>query len=52
MSNSSIWPIDRILSCAITMGHSVPGSDANERVLHFAQISIITEATPSDCLMS
>ena len=52
MSNSSIWPIDRILSGAITLGQSGPGSDGNEGVLHIPQSSGITGASLSDCLMS
>ena len=42
---SSIWPIDRILSGATTPEQSGPGSDGN-------QSSKITEASPSDCLVS
>ena len=30
MQNSSIWPKDRTLSGATTLGHSGPGSDGNE----------------------
>ena len=52
MSNSSIWPIDRSLSDANTPGQSGPGSDGNEGVLHILQSSSITEASPSDCLVS
>ena len=52
MSNSSIRPIDRTLSGATTQGQSGPGSDSNEGVLHIPQISSITEASPSDHLMS
>ena len=51
MSNSSIWPIDRILSGATTLGQSGPGSDGNEGVLYIPQISSITGALPSDCLV-
>ena len=50
MSNSSIWPIDSTLSGAITM--SGTGSDDNEGVLSIPQITSITEAAPSDSLMS
>ena len=32
MSNSSIWPIDRILSGTATPGQSEPGSDGNEGI--------------------
>ena len=52
MSNSSIWPIDRILSGAITLGMSGPGRDGNEVVFHITQSSSITVASLSDCLMS
>ena len=52
MSDSSIWPIDRILSCAIIQGQSGPGSDGNEMVLHIPQSSSINGASPSDCLVS
>ena len=52
MSNSSIWPIDRALSGATTLGQSGPGSDGNEGVLCIPQSSSITEASPSDCLAS
>ena len=52
MSNSSIRPIDRILSGATTPGQSGPGSDSNEGVLHIPQSFNITEASPSDCLVS
>ena len=48
----SIWSIDRILSCAITLGQSGPGSDANEEVLRIPQSSSITRTSPSDCLVS
>ena len=48
MSNSSIWPIDRILSGANTLGKSGPRSDGTERVLCIPQSSSITEALPSD----
>ena len=52
MSNSSIWPIDKILSGATTQVQSGPGSDGNERVLRIPQSSSITEASPSDCLVT
>ena len=51
MLSSSIWPIDRTLSSATTLGQSGPGSDDNEEVLHISQSSRITEASPSDCLV-
>ena len=34
---SSIWPIDRTLSGAITLGQSGPGRDSNERALRIPQ---------------
>ena len=52
MSNSSIWPIDRTLSSATTPSLSGPGSFGNEGVLHIPQISDISTASPSDCLVS
>ena len=48
---SSIWTIDRTLSGATTLGHSGPGSDDNKGVLCIPQ-SWVTEASPSDCLVS
>ena len=44
--------MDRILSGATTPGQSGPGSDDNEGVLHIPKKCGITEATPSDCIMS
>ena len=52
MSNSSIWPIDGTLSSATTPGQNEPESNSNEKVLHIPQSSSITEASPSDCLVS
>ena len=49
---SSIWLIDRTLSDATTPGQSRRGSDGNEGVLRIPQISIISGASPSDCLVS
>ena len=49
---SSIWPIDRTLSGATTLGQSGTGSDGNEGALLIPQRSSITEATPSECLVS
>ena len=49
---SSFWPIDRTLSGATALGQSEPGSDGNEGVLCIPQGSIVTKATPSDCLVS
>ena len=39
------------LSGATTSGQSGPESDGNEGVLRIPQISSITGASPSDCLM-
>ena len=52
MSNTSIWPIDRTLSGAITPGQSGPGSDGNEGTVYFPQSSSTTGASTSDCLVS
>ena len=52
MSNSFIWPIDKTLSSATTLGQSGPGNNANEGIFCFPQSSSISEASPSDCLMS
>ena len=52
ISNSSIRPINRTLSSAITPGQSGLGSDSNEGVLHIPQSSRITGTSPSDCLVS
>ena len=52
MSNNSILRIDRNLSGATTPGQSEPWSDGNEGILHIPQSSFITEASPSDCLLS
>ena len=49
---SSIWPIERTLSGATTPGKSGPWSDGNERILRIPKSSNITEASPSDCLVS
>ena len=49
---SSIQFIDRNLSGATTAGLSGPGSDGNKKVLYIRQSSSITEASPSDCLVS
>ena len=37
MQFSSIWPIDRAVSSATTLGHSGPESYGNEGVLHISQ---------------
>ena len=42
MQFSSIWPIDRTLSGATTLGQSGPGSDGNKAVLRIPQSSSIT----------
>ena len=52
MSKSSILPIDRTLSGAMTPGQSGPRSNGNEWVFHVPQSTNITEASPSDCLVS
>ena len=51
-SNRSIWHIDKTLSGATTPGQSGSGSDSNGEVFHIPQSSSITEASPSDCLVS
>ena len=48
----SIWPIDRTLSVAITLGLSGPGGNGYEGVLCIPQSSSITGISPSDCLVS
>ena len=50
MSNSSIWPLGKTLSCATTPGRS--GSNVNERVLCIPQSYSIMGASPSHCLVS
>ena len=52
MQFSFIWPIDRTLSGATTLGQSGPGSDGNEGVLHIPQSYNITGPSLSDCLAS
>ena len=52
MSNSSILPIERTLSGATTLGQSGRGSDGNEGALYIPQSFSITEASPSDCVLS
>ena len=49
---SSIWPIDRTLSGAATLGLSGPGNDGYKGVLLIPQSFSITRASPSDCLVS
>ena len=58
MSNSSIWPIDRILSGATTPGESGSRSDSNEQLLrirqrsnksyHSAEMKSVYSAAPAD----
>ena len=52
MSNSSIWPIDRTLSSATTLGQSGHERDGYKRVLRIPQSSCITRVSPVDCLVS
>ena len=52
MLKSSIWPIDKTLSDATTLGQCRPGSDGNEGVLHIPQSSCITGALLSNSLRS
>ena len=52
MSNSSIWLIDRNISDATTLGPSGFRSYGNEWLLRISQSSIISGASPSDCLVS
>ena len=49
---SFIWPKDRTLSGATTLGQSWPERDGSEGILHIPQSSRITEVSPSDCLVS
>ena len=49
---SSIWTINRTLSGATTAGQRVAGSDGNEGIFCFLQISSITENSSSDCFVS
>ena len=49
---SSIWPIDRALSGATTLGQSGPGSDGNKGVLRIPQSTSITGTSQSYCLVS
>ena len=51
MSNNSIWPIDRTLSGAATLGNNGPENNGNDGVLHIPQTSK-TGASSSDGLMS
>ena len=49
---NSIWPIDRTLSGATTLGLNGPGSDGNEGLLCIPQNSSIIRTSPSDHLLS
>ena len=52
MTNISIWPIDKTLSVASTLGQNEPRSNGNEGVLCIPQSSSIAEVSASDSLMS
>ena len=52
MQFSSIWSIEGTLSGATSLGHSEPGSDTSEGILHIPQSSSITGTLPTDCLVS
>ena len=52
MQFSFIWPIDRTLSSATTLGEIGPGSNGYEGVLCIFQRSSITGISPSNCLVS
>ena len=52
MQFSSIQPIDRALSGTTISGQSWHENNNNEEVLCIPQNSIITENSPSDCLVS
>ena len=43
MLNSSIWPIDKTLSSATTLGQSGPGSDGNEVYFAFPETPALLE---------
>ena len=45
---SSIWPIDRTLSGAITLAKSGPGRNGNEGVLYILQDQSISESDHSE----
>ena len=49
---SSIWPIEKTLSGAITLDQSGAGGNGNKWVLSLSQSSSITGTSPSDCLAS
>ena len=48
----SIWPKDRTLSGASTLGQSGSGRDGNKEVIRIPQSPNITRTSPSDCLVS
>ena len=52
MSNSSIWPMNRLLSGATTPGQNGPRSDIDEVLFCIPQSLKITGASPWNCLMS
>ena len=41
MPNSSIWPTDKTISIATTLGQTEPGSDSNKGVLRIPPSSSI-----------
>ena len=51
-SSSSIWPINRTLSCTTTPGQSRPENDGNEGLLHISRKLQHYWSSPSDCFMS
>ena len=51
MPNSSIW-LTGLLSGTTTQGQSGPGSDGNEGTIRIPQSLSITEASPSNSLVS
>ena len=46
---SSIWPIDRTLSCASTPNQNGAGSNGNEVTFHIPKSFSVTWNSPSDC---
>ena len=51
MTNSSIRPVDSILSDATSLAQSGPGSNGNKREYRIVQSSSITTAVSSYCLV-
>ena len=51
MQFSSVWPIDRTLFGATTLGRNRPESDESEELLRIPQSSSITGNLPSDCFV-